>query len=228
MTGIFDSGLGGIRTASLLHALSPREDILLFADRRNAPYGTKSKDELEEIVNNNIQNLLRAGSDRVLIACCTAGSVYERIRPELRARSIEIITPTAKAAADASKGRIAVIATEATVRSHAFSLAVRRIRPDACVTEIPAQRLVSLTEAGECDGRTSEGTRGYLDRLAERLLSEEPDCLILGCTHFPALSGELEGRLPGVKIISSSLEGAAAAAALITRDAGEGRLIYLG
>ena len=226
MTGVFDSGLGGIKTAELLRANAPSEDIIILADRANAPYGKKSKDELVKIVNFNIQRLLSAGAQQVLIACCTAGSVYGCIRPELRARAVEIITPTAKAAAAVTGGRISVIATDATVKSRAFSRAILDTDPGVSVSEFAAQELVYFTEGGCRDGHVTAEAGEYLDRLAERLASARPDTLILGCTHFPLLSAELSARLPEVRMISSAKEGARAMAELIKAPTGNGRLIY--
>ena len=228
MIGVFDSGIGGARTAEVLHRLLPREDILLLQDRKQAPYGTKTPDELRRIVNFNIRKLINMGADRILIGCCTAGSVFGDIPIGLRRRTTEIITPTAKAALDSNPRRVTVIATEATVRSRAFTLALREGINESDVSEIEAQELVRFTEDGDRDGALRDETAVYLNRLCERLSALSPDTLILGCTHFPYLSNEIGARLPGVKIISSADEGARHMATTVKESTGEGgRLVYL-
>lgn len=228
MIGVFDSGIGGARTAEALHRLLPREDILLLQDRKNAPYGTKTPWELRKIVNFNVRKLITMGADRILIGCCTAGSVYEDIPIGLRRRTTEIITPTAKAALALCPRRVTVIATEATVLSHAFAKVLREDMDEACISELATQELVRFTEEGDRDGAVREDTALYLDRLCRRISLFSPDALILGCTHFPYLSGEIGSRLPNVRIISSADEGARHMARSIKdASAEEGRLIYL-
>ena len=77
MIGVFDSGAGGIDTVRHLRGLLPFADICYIADRKNAPYGTKSKNEIVALAVNNIKHLELLGAERVLIACCTASSVFD-------------------------------------------------------------------------------------------------------------------------------------------------------
>lgn len=228
MIGVFDSGIGGEYTAKALHRLLPKEDILLLQDRKNAPYGTKSQDELRKIVNFNIRKLLDMGAERILIGCCTAGSVYDLVPTGIRRRATEIVTPTANAAMRSNPQRVAVIATEATVRSHAFLTALRRLDGAVEVLELCSQELVAFTERGDRDGTVSFDTALYLDRLASRISDFSPNTLILGCTHFPYLSREIDARLRGVEIISSADEGAKHMAMTVGESKNEsGRLVYL-
>ena len=116
--GVFDSGVGGLASARVLRSRLKAENIIYLADRKNAPYGTKSKEELISLVSNDILRLKNYGCRICLIACCTASSVYEHLDNELKKISLPIIEP---AALLASRGRkIAVIATEHTVESSVF------------------------------------------------------------------------------------------------------------
>lgn len=210
MIGVFDSGEGGENAVRHLKMLSPNSDILLYTDRKNLPYGKKSTTELIELTEHGIRRLLFEGADRVLIACCTASSVHHALCSELRACSIPIIAPTARRALGITRsGRIAVIATEATVRHCAFSAALG----ESCVGEIPASILVDAIEQGERDGRVSDKTADVLDLLARKIAELDTDTLILGCTHFERLSGEISRRLEKIakrKIltVNSAREGA--------------------
>lgn len=285
MIGIFDSGVGGLASFSELRRLLPLADIAYLADRKNAPYGTKKKDVLKRLVCEDIELLRRLGCNKILIACCTASTVHRELPEESRRISFPIIKQTANAAAGYRS--VAVIATEHTVRSHAFSKEIKASRsallegghPEAntegvgkvtgadialrtegghtdssdrkslppaspsigrltadwqeteaplTIAEIAAQELVSLVEGGGADGRLDAEGRRTLDRVADRIRQEKPEALILGCTHFSHLAGELSARLPGCELLIPAKLGARAFADTVSRDEahGHGRCIY--
>ena len=233
MIGIFDSGVGGIAAYRELRRLLPRADIIYLADREHAPYGTKSEEELILLVSSVVKRLRQRGADRILIACCTASTVYPRLAECDRAVCLPIIG----CAAECFEGQVAgVIATDATVRSHAFADQVKQRAPTARVVEIAAQELVTLVERGARDGNLNRECADMLDDITERLRDEGIDSLFLGCTHFSHLSGELSRRLPGVRIIDTAGLGAArlALSYLNSKDkksrrdiSGLGRTIYM-
>lgn len=220
MIGICDSGEGGRVALEELRALAPTADLCFFADRKNAPYGTKDPSELLSLLRADIRRVREAGADEVLVACCTASTVYDSLTPGEQRGVYPIIRPTARAAAAATKnGRIGVLATEATVRSHAFRRELKALLPTATVTELAAQRFVGYVEQGRID-------RPDVKRTIEELLKHDIDTLILGCTHFPRLSGIISEYASGVELISSALEGAREIAKC-ARHSGSGVTIYL-
>ena len=206
MIGIFDSGVGGICSYRIVRSLLPYEDIVYLADRKNAPYGTKSEEEIKKLTEKNIRILRSLGADAVLIACCSASSVYHLLTEEDREIALPIIRPAATLAAKVGK-RITVIATRHTARSGAFGREIRLIS-DAEVYELGEQELVTLVESGNRDGCIDGECREYLKRLAVRIKNTNADTLILGCTHFSHLEKELQRLLPKVKIISPARVGA--------------------
>lgn len=197
MIGVFDSGEGGLNTLGFLRQKLTRTNIIFLRDRKNSPYGKKSREELIEITERNIAALRNLGADRILIACCTASSLYGGIDVSLRENVIPILPPVAERARASAKGKIAVLATDFTVRSHAFSKALSGLS----VTEIAAQPLVDAVESGERDGRLSELGR----RKIESVLSALPkncDTLILGCTHFSSIRSTVENAVRGLGVRS--------------------------
>ncbi len=206
MIGIFDSGVGGICALRRVRELLPYEDVVYLADKRNAPYGTKNEDEIKELTEKNIKLLSSVGARKILIACCTASSVHHLLSEEQRAISIPIIRPTAELAANMGK-RITVIATRHTASSHAFGREIEKYG-ECEVTELAEQELVALVEGGSRDGRVDIQCRRYLDKMKERIERTNADLLILGCTHFSHLEGEIGRLLPKVKIISPARVGA--------------------
>lgn len=226
MMGVFDSGAGGLCAFRILRSLLPREDLVFLRDEKNCPYGKKSREEIAAIAEKNISLLEKMGCERVLIACCTASTVFDDLSTEAQAVAIPIVAPTlAKAEALSRSGKIGVIATEATIRSHAFHSNTHTIY------EAAAQRLVDIVEGGERDGAATEGTQEYLCSLLAPIVSAGVDTLILGCTHFHALRNEIEKILNqnGQRIItvSSAEVGALAAASIANSARNSGRTVYI-
>ena len=225
MIGIFDSGVGGLTAYKEVRRLSPSADIIYLADRKNAPYGTKKQDELIRLVKNDVKLLRSLGATDILIACCTASTVYPFLDARTRRRTIPIITPSVKASLGLK--RIAVIATEHTVKCHAFGNAIRKMNPQSSVLEISAQPLVSMVECGSRDGNISGLCREYLEKTASRIREFNADGLILGCTHFSHLENTLGEYLPEVKIISPAREGARKLVERSKALSGYGKNIYV-
>ena len=226
MIGIFDSGDGGLAAAREARRLFQKEDIVLLADRKNAPYGTKTEEELVSLVKEDIRRLSEMGCEKILVACCTASTIFPLLSEGEQKICLPIINPTAEAVCGSA--HTAVIATERTVNSHAFSSEILRIYPKTKVTEIKAQRLVSLVEQGRRALTLRETCEGEICRLAEQIKETEADTLILGCTHFSHLEEEFAIRLPGTKIINSAKEGALALKKLASiRDPGRATVRYV-
>ena len=230
MLGVLDSGEGGENAVKELRLLAPRSDLVLFKDKKNSPYGRKSRDELKDIVSVGIERLIKEGCDRVLIACCTASTVHSELPHRPKELSTPIILPTATRARELSRaGKIALIATDATVRSHAFA----DYLGDELVGELAASHLVDEIERGARDGLISRQLCEYLCSLMLEVAGTGADTLILGCTHFVRLSGEITRiykSITGRKItlVDSAKEGAGA----ILREhpqlaRGDGRLLRI-
>lgn len=203
--GIFDSGVGGFNALCDVRRALPMADILYLADRDNAPYGTKGREELIRLVKNDIKRLVELGADIILIACCTASSIYSELDDTERRISIPIIRPAARVAAQGK--RISVIATDATVASHAFLREIRAVSDNVTVREICAQPLVGIVER-MVHGCQGSGDFTALSEIINTIKRTNPDTLVLGCTHFSHLFEIFEENLDGVRIVSPAAEGA--------------------
>ena len=229
MIGVFDSGVGGLSALAILRSCLPRADLCYFADTGNAPYGTKSDAELCRLVKADIDRLRGAGCHKILIACGTASSIYEKLPTEYRLGAFPILLPTAKRAARVTKnGKIGILATEATVRLGVLERAVRKELPNATLFCAAAGELVTLAE----EGRTSDRdpvARAAVERALTPFSGNGIDTLILGCTHFHRLSALISKRMPKVELVSAAEEGAhAIIRALSPEEAcGGARLLFL-
>ncbi len=207
MIGVFDSGVGGLTVLEALAAQLPGEHFVYLGDTARLPYGTKSPETVVRYALQATETLAALRIKCLVVACNTASAVaLPAVRGRIaRVPVIGVIEPGAEAACAASRsGRIAVIATEGTVRGGAYQAAIRRRRPEAHVTAVPAALFVALAEEGLCEGPIAEAVaHHYLDPLfaAER----PPDTLVLGCTHFPMLKRSIGLAVgPQVTLVDSA------------------------
>lgn len=211
--GVFDSGMGGLTVLSALMARLPHEDMLYLGDTARLPYGTKSKRTVARYALQAAEKLVNMQVKALVIACNTAtAAALDEVRaawPHLPV--LGVVEPGAAAACAATRNnRIAVIATESTIRGGAYQRAIQAIRPESRVIGQPCSLFVPLAEEGWMDGPIVEAVaRRYLEPLfgkqeAEKQASgkqespeqtssdtQRPDCLVLGCTHFPPLAATL-------------------------------------
>ena len=213
MIGVFDSGVGGFNALYELRQRLPFADITYFADEANAPYGTKNEDELITLAERDVGLLKNLGATHVLIACCTASTVYERLGNEYKENVIPIISPTVRMLKKFQ--RVTVIATEATVRSHAFSKEIKRENPLCEVLEMPMQELVFEIEAGSRDGKISYRCEKILADISVAAKDFSSEAIVLGCTHFSHLEREIQRKIPEISVISPAREGALALTRII-------------
>jgi glutamate racemase len=199
--GVFDSGVGGLTVVSALRRRLPRESILYLGDTARLPYGSKSPDTVTRYTRRNIEFLTERGVKAVVVACNTASALaLPNLDPHVPTWGV--IEPGARKAAEVSRGRVGVIATEATVRSDAYPKALRLLRPELEIRSQACPLLVPLVEEGwHDDPVTEEVARRYL----EPLLAAGIDTLVLGCTHYPLLKSVLKRVAgPDVTLVDSA------------------------
>jgi glutamate racemase len=194
--GVFDSGVGGLTVVAALRRRLPRESILYLGDTARLPYGSKSPATVRRYTERNIDFLVQRGVKAVVVACNTASALA---LPEL-ALPVPVwgvIEPGAGRAAALSSGRVGIIATEATVRSDAYAMALRRLRPGLTIVSRACPLFVPLVEEGWHDDPVTEQVA---ERYLRPLLAEGIDTLVLGCTHYPLLAAVLS-RVAGTGVL---------------------------
>ncbi len=198
--GVFDSGMGGLTVMRALMERLPGESFVYLGDTARLPYGSKSADTVTRYAVQCARALTAHDIKLLVVACNTASSTALPALTEALAPIpvIGVIEPGAEAAvAAAPTGRIAVIATEGTVRGGAYERAILARQSDAQVTQQACPLFVALAEEGMISGQVPElVAKQYLDSM---LASAQPECLVLGCTHFPALK-ETIARVAGPKV----------------------------
>ncbi len=207
--GVFDSGVGGLTVLRELLRLLPQESFRYLGDTARLPYGTKSQESVVRYALQSSKHLVNRGIKLLVVACNTASSValpaLADAYPHIPV--IGVVLPGARAACRINtNGRMAVIGTEATVRGGAYQNAVLNICPHMLVEAESCSLFVALAEEGWVSGKLVEAVIARsLKPLFTRFNAVPPDCLVLGCTHFPVL-GQAIQRVVGshVTVIDSA------------------------
>lgn len=221
--GVFDSGFGGLTVLRALIERLPQARYAFLGDTARLPYGSKSRRTIARYAVQSAQFLVREqGAEYLVIACNTASALaLDAIQDAVPVPVLGVIEPGASAARDASaSGDVLVIATDATVHSHAYAAACQARGLRAIEKACPL--LVPLVEEGWTSHPvTAEVIRIYLDEVRAQAAAEglKPDTLVLGCTHYPLLRPLIEQLLAapgasGIRVIDSAESTADAAVRL--------------
>ena len=202
--GIFDSGFGGLTVARSVIDQLPHESVHYLGDTARQPYGPKPIGEVREYALECLDHLYAEGVKALVIACNSASAAMLRdARERYDVPVVEVIYPATRRAVAASRsGRIGVICTQATAESMAYDDAFAaaphvELRTQAC------PRFVDFVEAGVTGGpELLEAAHAYLDPFAEAGV----DTLILGCTHYPLLTGVISFVIGDEVTLVSSAE----------------------
>ena len=188
--GVFDSGIGGLTVVKALRDLLPNENISYLGDTARVPYGPKSPDTVQRYGNELAEILIKQNAKALVVACNTVSSVaLPVLKKNFSVPVIGVIEPGARAALGATRNkRIGVIGTRATIRSGAYEKALSAADASVQVSSKACPLLVPLIEEGLL---YDEVTERMLLRYLDPLLADEIDTLVLGCTHYPLLTGSI-------------------------------------
>lgn len=203
--GIFDSGVGGLTVARSILDQLPNESTIYIGDTARGPYGPRPLAEVREFALESLDFLVAQGVKAIVIACNTASAAMLRdARERYSIPVIEVIQPAARRAVAATRsGHIGVIGTRATIDSAAY-LDAFAAAPQLDITSIACPLFVEFVERGETSGaEITEIARGYLAPF----IGAKIDTLVLGCTHYPLLTGVISYVMgEAVTLVSSAEE----------------------
>lgn len=196
--GIFDSGIGGLTVAAAIHKLLPNESIIYVGDTAHLPYGDKSPELIEQYAKGITDYLLERGCKIIVIACNTASAASLKY---LREKFPEVIfvglEPAVKPATEITKTkRIGILATPMTFQGDLFNSSVDKYANGIEIFKNTCDGLVLEIEKGDFDGQR---TKEILEGALYPMLEENVDTVVLGCTHYPLVIGEIK-KIVGDKI----------------------------
>lgn len=203
--GIFDSGVGGLTVARAILDQLPNESTLYIGDTARGPYGPRPLAEVRDFALETLDFLVEQGVKALVIACNTASAAMLRdARERYSVPVIEVIQPAVRRAVAATRsGKVGVIGTRATIDSKAY-LDAFAAAPQLQITSIACPLFVEYVERGETSGEAiTTVARDYLQPMVDA----EVDTLVLGCTHYPLLTGVISYVMGnGVSLVSSAEE----------------------
>ncbi len=206
--GVFDSGFGGLSILKHIVKTLPKYDYVYLGDSARAPYGEKSHAMILKFTKEALVFLFESGCEIVVLACNSASSealreIQQKFLPKYfpDKKVLGVIIPTVEKVLENKKNKnIAVLATNATVRSGTFVKEIQKRNKQTSVVQVACPLLVPLVESGkEKNPEALEVTKKYLHTLK----SKKIDALVLGCTHYEFLLPVIKKNLPkNIKIFT--------------------------
>lgn len=206
--GMFDSGLGGLTVARAVIDLLPNEDLIYFGDTARCPYGPRPAEEVRTFALEIADLLVGEGVKLLVVACNSAESAaFYESTGRYDVPIVTVIEPGVRAAVAATRNRrIGVIGTEATIRSRAYDKTVEDTRENVTLVSKACPLFVDFVERGDT---TSDELLAVARDYLEPLKDDGIDTLILGCTHYPLLSGVIQYVMGDEVVLISSAEATA-------------------
>ncbi len=199
--GLLDSGVGGLSVAKKVIQKLPNESTVFIGDNAHMPYGDRTREEVIELTRKSVKFLLSKNVKLIIFACNTAtAAAMSTIQTEVEPQIIGVIQSGAlDAARKTNNKKVAVVATNVTVNSHAYAKEIHFRDPEIQVTELAAPKLAPLVEARKDHATNLKVVKESLTPLKEK----DFDTLVLGCTHYPLIQREFEEAIdnPNVTIL---------------------------
>lgn len=200
----FDSGVGGLTVFAKVKKLLPNENYLYFGDTKNMPYGEKSEKQLIEFADRIFKFFEKQNAKAVVMACNTTSAItYEKLKDNYNFKIYPIIQTVCSTLAglDGVKS-LGVIATPATINSHAYSKGIAKYNKDMKVYELAAPNWVRIVEEHRIHQPQSIE---QIKEILEVMKENNPDKIVLACTHYPYLLDVLKNFLPEDKYIDPAI-----------------------
>ncbi|MCO4292627.1 glutamate racemase [Solitalea sp. MAHUQ-68] len=208
--GVFDSGYGGLTVLKEVVRQLPEYDYLYLGDNARAPYGTRSFETVYHYTLECVNHLFSMGCSLIVLACNTASakalrSIQQNDLPKMNGdkRVLGVIRPTAEIIGKYTRSKeVGILGTAGTVASKSYPIEIQKFYPEVNVYQEACPMWVPLVENDEYD---SAGADYFVKQHIDRLLnnSSEIDTIVLGCTHYPLLSGKILKQLPSnIKLLS--------------------------
>jgi len=200
--GFFDSGVGGLTVFEKVKRILPNENYMYFGDLKNIPYGEKTKEQLIEFADRIFKFYEKKGVKAVVMACnTTSASVYESLKDNYGFKIYPIIQSCAKIIAGMGVEKIGVFATKMTIETQAYSKELKKHKSNLEVFELACPEWVKIVEDKTQD---KPENIALVELYLKKMLKNNPEKIILGCTHYPYLLDILSKFAPRKVFIDPS------------------------
>ena len=217
--GIFDSGLGGLSAYTVFRSLMPRKNIVYFADTGRNPYGTRAPEQLRVMAKEDLAFLLRHDVSAIIAACGTMSANAPEVLKKCAVPVVNVLEPSVRKMAEIpGNGPLAILATDASIRSGKFAARLREEAPGRQIIPLACQDFVSLCEAG-ITSPTDQLLKETVSRYMAGAKEAGVEGILLGCTHFDLVEEAIRDYLGSeVKVVSAAACAAQAMAELLEDD----------
>lgn len=200
----FDSGVGGLTVFEKVKRLLPNENTLYFGDTKNMPYGEKTEEQLIEYADKIFKFFETQNAKAVIMACNTTSAItYEKLKDNYNFKIYPIIQSVCSTIAGQNNiKKLGVIATPATINSHAYSREIAKYNSDMEVFELAAPNWVRIVEEHRINQPQSIL---QVQEILEVMEQFSPDKIVLACTHYPYLMSILRKFMPQDKFIDPAV-----------------------
>ncbi|PLX03574.1 MAG: glutamate racemase [Marinilabiliales bacterium] len=197
--GIFDSGVGGLTVWSEIKKILPNESTVYYADSKNCPYGSKSKEEVIQLSEKIVQLLIHKGAKIIVVACNTAtAAAIDYLRAKYPLPFIGMEPAVKPAALHTQTGTIGILATEGTINGRLYKETRDRYAAKCNLIVKVGKGLVELAEEGDS---YSEKALEAVKKYIKPMIDGNADQIVLGCTHYPYFIDEIRKIIPKTVII---------------------------
>ncbi|KRN04519.1 glutamate racemase [Holzapfeliella floricola] len=189
--GLLDSGLGGLSVLKQVKKILPRESTIYIGDQAHLPYGNKSVNEIIQLTKKLVDFLIKKDVKLIVFACNTAtATAMTTIQQQVDIPIIGVISAGSMiASAQTKTNKIAVIATQATIKSGAYEKALKLVNNQCEVISLATPQLVPAIENNVLD------LQPVIHESLQVLQDKCFDTLILGCTHYPLIQNQIAQEL---------------------------------
>ena len=197
--GFFDSGIGGITLWKKITSLLPNENTIYISDKKNCPYGEKSKKEIDEISIYNSRFLIDRNCKIIVVACNTATTnSIAKLRSKFKVPFIGIEPAIKPAALNSKTKKVGVLATKGTLTSNLFFKTSSDQIADVELINTYGEGLIELIEKGDCENELNVLLKKYLIPMIDYGI----DQLVLGCTHYPLIKDSIKNIVgEGINVV---------------------------
>lgn len=186
--GFFDSGVGGLSVLKYALKIMPEENYIYFGDSLNAPYGTKTKEQVFELTKNAINHLIGQNVKAIVVACNTATSIaVDTLRQEIDVPIISM-EPAIKPALEKTEGKVLLLATNVTLNSDRVNKLIKKYDINDRVIKLPCPQLAKKIEEAVF---LKNDIDDYLSDLLLPYKDKNITAIVLGCTHYPFVKDKI-------------------------------------
>lgn len=198
----FDSGLGGLTVFEKVKKLLPNENYIYFGDLKNVPYGEKTNEELLEFTDKIFSFFEEMHVKTVVMACnTTSATVYDELKDKYSFKIYPIIQSCANVIAQMPVKKTGILATKATINSGFYAKELKKYTPSLEVYELACPEWVKIVEENT---KNEPESIALIEKYVKEMLKNNPDNIILGCTHYPYLLDVMEKFAPRDMFIDPS------------------------